>query len=487
MAEFEFGRGMEESAKDQYLRAMLTTFNACDGGNSVQGGVNSQASLRSPEESTPWEWQDSMDPAQFDMTAGGNSVQGDVHPQASLCRPEESDPWGWSKPMGPAQLDLTLSGNFVQGDLRPQSYLRQDSYPRDPTHDSHLVGIGNGTEQSTLWQHSIGPAQQSAPAAFPLPVNPNHTLLGMESEDSYLGDYTWDPRLVGTGNGTEQSTVWQHSIGSAQHFPAAAFPLTVNPNHTLLGMESHPAPNSTLRPPQVSDDTPRVSAQGHVRKPTKGRKGLRSNITSNGGAKAGVAKDELRDLPQPDCKMPNIILTAAEIHAYFPAMLKSPEAMMRFVQNGVTVTEQASIINWFHGGIFAEKRLSETLKARKAKFTKVKFGATTRAMAKNKMALPNDNNYGTTHYSQPFGTTRTRYATLLERANMVEIHPSGADAGAYTICVLEAIRQNNATLTDEHVVGMMNFHGWQTVPEQGNWDRKSFDRLRALMAADPLP
>lgn len=257
-----------------------------------------------------------------------------------------------------------------------------------------------------------------------------------------------------------------------------------NVGNTVL-LNHQPARIPTPRRRQDGNASPRVSAQGHVRKPTKGRRGLRSNIESNGGAKAGVAKDELRDLPQPDCWMPNIVLTAAEIHAYFPTILKSPEAMMRFVQNGITVSEQARLINWFHGGAFAEKRLSETLKARKAKFAKVKFGATSRTMAKNKMAIPEDNNYGTGHYSQPFGTSAERWASLLERATMVKNHPFGLDAGAYTQCVLEAIETNDPTLTDGHVAEMMKQRGWHTVEEDGNWDRKSFDRLQALMTANP--
>lgn len=479
--------------------------------NSTQSNLDPQTSLLLPEELSDAQWQELM--GSLDMIVGG-----DLPIAAIVSQQQYSDNTGALNPSFSIEArdplpHLTVGANSAQINFDSQISLPfQGEFGQSQRQD--WMGSFGMTFGEDFTTGVIATQQQygNNTGAFNPAFNPafmnfdgNFTNGDIATQQQYGNDtgafnpafmnfdggFTVNSQLVGMDTGAQQPYLdyiprkqSMRPVEQSTQEPFSTPGNSGNVENTLL-LAHQPARIPSLPRRQDADETPRVSAQGHVRKPTKGRRGLRSNIESNGGAKAGVAKDELRDLPQPDCWMPNIVLTAAEIHAYFPTILKSPEAMMRFVRNGITVSEQARLINWFHGGVFAEKRLSETLKARKAKFAKVKFGATSRTMAKNRMAIPEDNNYGTGHYSQPFGANPERWASLLERAAMVQIHPSGVDAGGYTRCVLEAIGTNNATLTDEHVAYMMEQRGWRTTSEDGNWDRKSFDRLQALMTANP--
>lgn len=198
-----------------------------------------------------------------------------------------------------------------------------------------------------------------------------------------------------------------------------------------------------------------------------------------GGRVQGQEVDQLKDRPGPDTMFPDCEVSASEIHIFLPTMLRSREATLRILGNGVTALEQTQAINWAVDDRYDHTRLYNLMRKRSSAFTAKELGMPVPEAKKKGVTLPKEKRMNTSYWIKPRGIHHMVDRPLLDIAQQVPVEhwPSGLDAGPLTKALQLALDSHDETLMISMIPKLMAEHNWTLPQESGNRDRQCFDRL----------
>lgn len=197
----------------------------------------------------------------------------------------------------------------------------------------------------------------------------------------------------------------------------------------------------------------------------------------------GQDVDQLKDRPSPDTMFPSCEVSASEIHIFLLNKLRSREATLRILGNGVTALEQTNVINWAVSGRYDHTRLYNLMRKRSSSFSAKELDMPVPEAKKKGVTLSKEKRMDTSYWITPRGVHQMVDRPLLDIAQQVPVEhwPSGLDAGPLTKALQLALDNNDGSLMISMIPRLMVEHNWLLPQESGNRDRQCFDHLDAKM------